>query len=402
MNYPRISLRSGREHVVKGNHPWIFSQALSEQIPNLPHNGAIVDIYGSDGKYFIARGYYNSNSQIVVRILTRDRTQDIDVTFFEEKFRDLEAVRKRFIDTRSTNAYRLVFGESDGMPGLIVDRYNETYVIQIHTLGMDLLKPLVVEALKRVCSPKTIYERSDVGVRTHEGLSDQPTGTLFGAEPKNEIEILENGVKFLVNVRDGQKTGMFLDQRENRKALQKYVDGARVLNCFSYTAGFSLYAALAGAIKTVSVDVSGDALATARRNFEANGLPTKHHEFVDEDVFDYLDGCIQKKMQFDVIILDPPAFVKNQKNLTKGLSGYLFINEKALRILPKGGILVSSSCSAHVTDEMFVKMLTLAASRTNCGLKVLEIRHQPPDHPFSLQFPEGKYLKYYVLLKTSL
>ena len=310
------------------------------------------------------------------------------------------ASRERFINTRQTNAFRVVFGESDGIPGLIVDKYNRVFVIQIHTLGMDCLRDKIIVAVKSVFNPETIFEKSDLGVRIQEGLKDKPVQLLYGKKLPNEIEILENDVKFLVNIQEGQKTGFFLDQRENRKSLQKYVAGKRVLNCFCYTAGFSVYAALAGARETMNIDVSCPALETAKRNFAINNLPLKNHHFLDKDAFDSISDFESEKEKFDVIILDPPAFVKNQKSLKQGLSGYLFINEHSLNLLPVGGILVSSSCSSHVTDEMFTRMLSQAASRAHCVLKTLEIKHQPIDHPFNPHFPEGKYLKFYIMLKT--
>lgn len=397
MSYAKILLRPGKEHILGHLHPWIFSQAL--QSPEKINNGELVDIFGSDGKKFLARGYYNGNSQIAVRILTRNAAEEINAAFFEKRFQELKKIRERFIDPKQTNAFRMVFGESDGLPGLIIDTYDRVFVIQIHTLGMEMLRKEVLVAMKSVFDPETIFERSDVGVRLQEGLKDMPVGLLSGKKIHGEIQILENGVPLWVNVEAGQKTGLFLDQRENRKALQKYVLGMRVLNCFCYTAGFSVYAALAGAKETVNVDVSGEALETAKRNFTLNKIPLKAHQFLDQDVFEVLSESARKNEKFDVIILDPPAFVKNQKSLKKGLSGYLFINEKALGLLPKGGILVSSSCSAHVTDEMFQKTLAMAASRSGCTLKTLEIRHQPIDHPFNVHFPEGKYLKFYVMLK---
>lgn len=378
-------------------HPWIFSNAL--QTPNDIENGSLVDIFESRGNRFMARGYYNGNSQIAVRILTLSSSEKIDTEFFVKRFEESKRVRERFIDTKKTNAYRLIFGESDGMPGLIVDRYNKVLVFQIHTMGMDRLKKEMISALEKVFKPESIYERSDIGVRNLEGLTDQPKGLVYGKPLEKEIEIMENGIPMLVNVEEGQKTGMFLDQRENRKALQTYVKDKNVLNCFCYTGGFSIYAALAGAKKVTSVDSSGPALETAKRIFERNGIPASKHEFLDEDVFDLLEKYRLEKRRFDVIILDPPAFVKNQKSLTRGLQGYAFINQRALELLPVGGILVSSSCSAHVNEEMFQKMLAISSSKAKCTLKVLEIRNQPIDHPYNLSFPEGKYLKYYVMLK---
>lgn len=398
MSYSKILLRPGKEHIMAHMHPWVFSQAF--QAARDIKNGDIVDVYSSDGKKFMARGYYNNNSQILVRILTRNPSEAIDAAFFEKRFSELLATRNRFIDTKKTNAFRVVFGESDGMPGLIVDKYNQVFVIQIHTLGMNVLKDMVLAAMKKIFQPETIFERSDVGVRNLEGLKDMPVQHLYGKQLPKEVQILENGIPMLVNIIEGQKTGLFLDQRENRLALQKYAAGKRLLNCFCYTSGFSLYAALAGAKETVNVDVSGQALETAKRNFELNKIPVKNHQFLDKDVFYVLEDFEKRSEKFDIIILDPPAFVKNQRSLEKGLSGYLFINERALKLLPVGGILVSSSCSAHVTDEMFQRTLAMAASKAGCGLKTLEIKHQPIDHPFNVHFPEGKYLKFYVMLKV--
>lgn len=396
MNPKKIYLNSQKEvALIKLHHPWLFTDAI-QPVSDIS-DGEICDIYLSNRKTFFARGYYNSKSKIVVRYLTRDPNEMIDKSFFENRFRELKLMREQFINVKETNAYRLVFAESDGLPGLILDRYDETYIVQIHTLGMEKLKDLLVEAIKKVFQPKTIYERSDAQVRFQDGLNDNPSQLLFGEEPANEIMVNENGISFLADVVHGQKTGLFLDQRENRKTIQKYSSGRNVLNCFSYSGSFSVYAALAGASRVASVDISKNAIAAADRNFALNKIAEKHEGTV-ADVFDYLDASEAGK--FDMIILDPPAFVKNHKSLKKGMSGYLHINEAALKILPHNGILVTSSCSSLVTDEMFQKMLSIASHRTHCTLKVLEIRHQPPDHPFNLDFPEGKYLKFWICQKS--
>lgn len=379
-------------------HPWVFSNALAAQ--STVKNGEIADLYSSDNKKFFARGYFNANSQISFRILTRNASEEINAAFFEKRFRELIKIRERFIDTKNTNAFRVVFGESDGVPGLIIDKYDKVFVMQIHTMGMEMLRDEVISAMKSAFNPETIFERSDVGVRHMEGLKDMPVRHISGKKLPQEIQILENGIPLLVNICEGQKTGLFLDQRENRASLQKYSNGKRVLNFFCYSAGFSVYAALAGAKETVNVDSSVQALETAKRIFQLNKISLKNHKFLDKDVFEVLRDFENKKENFDIVILDPPAFVKNQRSLKKGLSGYLFINEHALNLLPQGGILVSSSCSAHVSDEMFQKTLAMAASRAGCGLKTLEIKHQPIDHPFNVHFPEGKYLKFYIMLKT--
>jgi len=396
MDLKKIYLNPDKETaLIKLRHPWLFTDAIQE-VDGI-QDGELCDVYLSNRKTFFGRGYYNSKSKIVVRILTRVPIQVIDESFFEERFRTLQRERSSFIDMEKTNAYRLCFAESDGLPGLIVDRYADAFVIQIHTLGMEQLKPIVISALRKVFQPKTIYERSDAQVRFQDGLTNNPSQLLFGEEPKGEILIKENNVLFYVDIAHGQKTGLFLDQRENREILQNYVRGKKVLNCFSYTGGFSLYAALGGAEKVASVDISKNAIAAAIRNFNLNKIPAEKHQGIVADVFDYLDSC--KPGSFDITVLDPPAFVKNKKSIKKGMAGYLQINEAALRILPENGILVSSSCSSYVTDEMFQKMLTIASHRTGCSLKVLEIKHQPPDHPFNLDFPEGKYLKFWICQK---
>lgn len=400
ISYPKVFLtREKEEGILKKRHPWIFSHATFAEGESVIPNGEVVDVYLSDRKTFFGRGYFNHYSQIRVRLLTRDPKESIDEQFFEKRLKALFEMRKQFIDEKLTNAYRVVFGESDSLPGFILDRYDEVYVMQIHTAGMEKLKPLLIDAIQKVFQPKTLYERSDVNVRLLEGLKECPRQHIFGEKISGEIKILENEIPFYVDVIHGQKTGFFLDQRENRKALQKYAADRKILNCFCYTGAFSVYAALAGAKETVNVDVSKDALETAKRNFVLNKIPLMKHHFVEADVFDFLDKTLKEKRNFDFIILDPPAFAKNKKTIKSGLSGYLKINEMALRLLPPGGILVSCSCSSRVTDELFQDMLTLASHRTSCELKVLEIRHQPLDHPFNLDFPEGKYLKFWVCLK---
>lgn len=398
MFHPRIFLNPQKEAgIAKKRHPWLFSHAIEK--PENLENGSLCDVFFSNKKTFFSRGYYNKHSQIAVRLLTRNQNEDIDQKFFEKKLEELKKTREAFIDADLTNAYRLVFGESDSMPGLILDKYDKIYALQIHTAGMEKLKPLVIEAIKKVFNPETIYERSDVNVRLQEGLEECPRQHICGKKLTGEIKILENKIPFLVDIVNGQKTGFFLDQRENRRALQKYAGARKILNCFCYTAGFSIYAALAGAASTTNVDVSKDALETAKRNFILNKLDIKKHEFIDKDVFDFFGQSKNPTGQFDLIILDPPAFVKNKKTLQSGLAGYLHINERALKILPRNGILATSSCSAFVTDELFQNMLIQASHKVNCTLKMLEIKHQPVDHPFNLDFPEGKYLKFYVMLK---
>ncbi len=374
---------------VLGGHPWIFSGALAGK-PRIP-DGSVVRILA--GKQFIGVGYYNSHTDIAVRILTM-KDEPIDAGFFAERFRLLRRRKEEWLPPR-TNAYRAVFAESDGLPGLVVDKYGDTLVAQFHTLGMDGLKSLVTEGLVKAFSPRTVVERSDVSIRAMEGLTDKPVGILHGTEVR-EVEIEENGFKFLVHVIEGQKTGFFLDQRDNRQALIKYAKGRTLANCFSYTGGFSVYAASV-AKRVVSVDISKPATEYCRRNFRLNGHAVNEEDFLAQDVFDFLKEM--KPGAFDMIILDPPSFAKNKKQLANAIKAYTTINSKALEKLPDGGILVSSSCTSHVDQSIFIKILHQSSVNTRCSLKVLESREQPFDHPYHLSFPEGRYLKFFVLQK---
>ncbi|HKP94126.1 MAG TPA: class I SAM-dependent rRNA methyltransferase [Fibrobacteria bacterium] len=386
---PSLQILPERVKNVLAGHPWIFSGALAQK-PRVPDGGVVRVLCGSQ---LIGIGYYNSRTDIAVRMLTL-RDEPIDAGFFAERFRTLRRRKEEWLPSR-TNAYRAVFAESDGLPGLVVDKYDHTLVAQFHTLGMDRLKPLVVEGLVKAYGPKTVVERSDVAVRAMEGLEDKPVGILHGPDVQ-EVEIEENGFKFLVHVIEGQKTGFFLDQRDNRQALVKYAKGRTLANCFSYTGGFSVYAASV-AKRVVSVDISKPATEYCRRNFRLNGHAVEEGDFLARDVFDFL-----KEMQpgaFDMIILDPPSFAKNKKQLTNAIKAYTTINSKALEKLPDGGILVSSSCTSHVDQGIFIKILHQSGVNARCSLKVLESREQPFDHPYHLSFPEGRYLKFFILQK---
>ncbi len=430
--YPRIIIKKERERSLQFRHPWLFSGALErvqpdlEKLPANLRNGTLVRITNSEG-HILGTGYYNSHSQIAVRLFHFGSEEiEIDQKFFENAFTQAKKQREKFlpgVSSAKTNAYRLVFSESDGLPGLIVDKYNEFLVVQIHTLGMDLLREIVVKALQKVFKPKGIYERSDVEVRRKDGLKTLPTGLLVGVEPPDEYEISEHGLKFFVDMKHGQKTGFFLDQRENRQAVadcvrqliaaQKSTSKVEVLNLFSYSGGFSLAAASGGAVSTISVDVDKHALELARKNFELNGIEvaTKKgraaaatagdacHEFVAEDVFAFLDKAAAEKRQFDLVIVDPPAFVKSRENLPNAVNGYVRLNRMALKVLKSGGILATASCSSHVDQALFRTIIFKAAMQANADLVLLESKTQPADHPLRINFPEGEYLKFNLLLK---
>ncbi len=388
---PVVQINPERTKSILAGHPWIFSGALARK-PEAA-DGSLVRVLA--GKQFLGIGYYNSRTDIAVRMLT-SKDESIDAGFFADRFRDLRTRKEAWLPAK-TNAYRAVFAEADSLPGLVVDKYDQTLVAQFHTLGMDGLKSEVTEGLVAAYKPRTVVERSDVGVRKHEGMDTQPIGILHGPEAK-EVEILEQGFKFWVHVMEGQKTGFFLDQRENRQAITRFCRGRTVANCFSYTGGFSVYAA-ATAKRVVSVDISKPATEYCRRNFALNGYPVRDEDFLALDVFDFLKAM--EPGAFDFIILDPPSFAKNKKQLTNAIKAYTTINSKALEKLPDGGILVSSSCTSHVDQGTFIKILNQASINTRCTLKVLDSREQPFDHPYNLAFPEGRYLKFFVLQKGS-
>lgn len=388
---PSADIRPDRLKNLLAGHPWIFSGALAGA-PQVP-DGGLVRILS--GKRFLGIGYYNSRTDIAVRLLTR-RDEPVDAAFFAARFRELRRRKEAWLPP-DTDAYRAVFGEADGLPGLVVDRYAGVLSVQFHTAGMEALKPLVLEGLLEAHAPVSVVERSDVSARRAEGLEPLPPALLHGPEVR-EVEIREHGFKFIVDVLEGQKTGFFLDQRENRQALLRFCAGRSVLNCFSYSGGFSVYAASA-ARRAVSVDISKDAIALARRNVALNGFPVRDEDFAARDVFDYLKAL--EPGAFDLILLDPPSFAKNRKQLVNAIKAYTSLNRLALEKLPDEGILVSSSCTSHVDQGTFIKILHQSGVLAGCSLRVLDSREQPFDHPYHLSFPEGRYLKFFVLQKSA-
>jgi 23S rRNA (cytosine1962-C5)-methyltransferase len=384
-----ISLTIRRERLgpVLGRHPWVFSGALAG-IPDGIKSGTPVKLY-DDSRRFIAQGYFGSYSQIAVRIWSYDEDEIVNGDFFLRRIEKAFALRKSCLDISATDSFRLVNAENDFLPGLIVDKYADYLVVQFHTAGLDLWREEIVSALVKVLKPKGIYERSDISARGLDGETKR-TGVLFGEVPE-KIEIKENGFKFFVDVIGGQKTGFFLDQRDKRQALMKYCKGKKVLNCFSYTGGFSVYALAAGATKVVSVDASESAIALAKENVVLNDFSLDKCEFVCDDVKKYLRQL--SLGDFDVIILDPPAFIKDRRKIKEGITGYRFINEAALHVMRPGSVLVSASCSAHLKLTDFRYLLTEAAGRAGKSLQILETHLHGQDHPELISFNEGEYLK---------
>ncbi|MFA6423703.1 MAG: class I SAM-dependent rRNA methyltransferase [Candidatus Magasanikbacteria bacterium] len=385
----KLTVLAKRIGPIRGRHPWVFSGAI-KHIPDGIKSGEPIMLYDENDN-FLAQGYFNSYSQIAVRLWSWDEKEKVDENFFVKRIQDAHEVRQELVENKSTNAYRVVNSENDLLPGLIVDKYDECLSVQFHNLGIAFWKEQIVSALKKVLKPKGIYERSDVGNREKEGGAS--TGLLFGKVPE-KVEILENDYKFFVDIINGQKTGFFLDQRDKRNALQKYCKGKKVLNCFSYTGGFSVYAMGAGAKKMVSVDSSQPALDMAKENMKLNGLDLKKCEFICEDVKKYLQPELNKnEFDFDVIVLDPPAFVKDRHRINEGLQGYRKINEAAMRALPANGILVSASCSQHISMVDFRHMLSEAAGRAGRTVQILETYTHGIDHTQLAAFTEGEYLK---------
>ncbi len=396
----RLELKPGLGRHLKAGHPWVFKRGL-EHVPKLPA-GSVVDL--TEGSRFVARGYYDPLSAIAVRVLTRNPNETIDAAFFARAIKGCWDARQQLLDLSKgdTDAFRVVHGEGDGLPGVVVDLYAGFAVLKLYSAGLTPYRPLIVEGLKAaIPGLKGIVGRDEV-VRDDEGEDGRGTGkVLWGAEAPQPLTITERGAKFLVDVYQGQKTGFFLDQRENRHLLRRLGTGRDVLNCFCFSGGFSVNAALGGAKSVFSVDQDEDAIALASENFTLNGLDPAASDFLAADVFTLLDSFKKEGRSFDLIILDPPAFAKSQKDVQAALDGYASLNRQALKLLREGGLLITSSCSARVTADAFLGAVREAAFNADVELALVEERYQPPDHPIRLQFPEGRYLKFLVLKRVA-
>lgn len=388
-----VVLKPGKEKPIRNRHPWIFSGAVA-RIAGEPADGDTVDVLDHQGK-FLARGYLNRRSQIVVRCLTWDEDEEIDPAFWQRRLQQAIAGRQGLLQPASTDACRLVHAESDLVPGLVVDQYGGYLAVQALTLGIERHKADVVRSLVELVQPEGIYERSDVEVREKEGLPPQ-TGLLWGQEPASPVEIHENGYHFWVDIQRGQKTGFYLDQRDNRSRLSGYASGRTVLNAFAYTGSFAVYAGRAGAQQVVSVDTSAEALDLARRNVLLNGLPDRDDDYVVGDVFAVLRQYRAEGRRFDLIILDPPKFAYTQSQVQAACRGYKDINWLAMQLLKPDGILFTMSCSGAVKADLFQKVVFGASVDAQRDAQVLEKLSQATDHPILLSFPEGEYLKGFV------
>lgn len=385
MSSIRVRLKPGKEKPLKAFHPWIFSGAIDE-IDDSYQPGSLVKIYSSHND-FLGTGYINPASQIAIRMLTFE-TEEIDVNFFVKRFNAAKSLRNNLLSS-NTNACRQIHGEGDCLPGLTLDQYGDFLALQFTTLGMNHLRELILNALEQVYSFKGIYEREDEIAGDIEEFKIMP-GVVRGEEPPELVEIKENGYRFYVDIKTGQKTGFFLDQRENRKLIELFCKDKRVLNCFSYTGGFSIYAAKAGAKSITSVDIQDKAMELARKNFELNDLKGGSYQFVKADVFDFLR---EDNNQYDLIILDPPAFCKQKKHLEKACRGYKDINLFAMKKLLPRGLLFTSSCSHYISPDLFQKIIFGAAKDAGVKAQIITKTSHAFDHPINIYHPEGEYLK---------
>ena len=381
----KITLRKTRETRVRSGHPWLYASEI-ERVEGESAAG-VAEVYSAKGT-FLARALYNPASQIALRILTT-HDEPIDADFFARRVRTAWEYRQRFCDV---NSCRAIYAEADFLPGLVVDKFGGVLVVQVLSLGMDLWKRELTDILVEVIRPEGIYERNDVPVRRLEGMQET-TGLLYGDVP-DRVPMVENGIVYAVDVKHGQKTGFFLDQKENRAAIAPLCPGARVIDMFCHNGSFALNAAKYGAREVTGVDISEEALAVARDNARANGLDAN---FEAHNCFDLLRALSDQGEKYDLVILDPPAFTKTRQMTERALRGYKEINLRGMKLVPDGGFLVSCSCSQHVDDAAFAAMLNEAARDAKKKLRMVEFRTQAKDHPILPASPETKYLKCAIL-----
>jgi len=388
---PAIYLVKGRDKSLRRKHPWVFSRGISK-VEGEPALGETVDVFTHDGKW-LAKAAYSPHSQIRARVWSFNK-EEIDKSFFVKRIQGAQLLRQDIIERDGLTGYRLIAAESDGLPGITIDKYQNYLVCQLLSAGAEHLKQALVDALIEVFPECSIYERSDVAVRKKEGL-EETTGVLHGDEPPKSVVIEENGVKISVDIVGGHKTGFYLDQRDSRQQAMKYVKNKEVLNCFSYTGGFGLYALKGEAKRVINADVSQPALDIAKHNAELNefDISKKRAVFLNADVFKLLREYRDQGTKFDVVIMDPPKFVSSKNNLTSGANGYKDINMLAMQILKPGGTLLTYSCSGLMSSDLFQKVIADAALDSGREVKFVERFEQAADHPTDSAYPEGFYLK---------
>jgi len=390
-NQPTIQLQPGKDKPVRQRHPWIFSGAIAH-VEGQPAAGALVEVVDARGGW-LARGYYNPRSQIVVRLLTWDQNEAVDTDFWRRRLAQAVGARAPLAADTATDAYRLVYAESDGVPGLIVDRYGDWLAVQFLTLGVEARREMLLTLLAEQITPRGIVDRSDAAVRRQEGLPLR-RGLAEGEPPPADLIISEHGYRFPVDLLGGQKTGFYLDQRENRRIVGCHAAGRRALNAFSFTGAFGVYALAGGAMHVTNLDSSYEALAGAETALRLNGFdPDLQAEAIAGDVFEVLRAFLAEGRQFDLVILDPPKFASRKADLAGAARGYKDINLLGLKLLAPGGLLATFSCSGLVTPDLFQKIVFGASVDAGRDAQIIARLGQGADHPILLSFPEAEYLK---------
>jgi 23S rRNA (cytosine1962-C5)-methyltransferase len=388
-----VNLKKGEGRTLKAGGMWVYDNEIASCMGGIK-DGGLVEVRDFDG-YFMGIGYINRRSKITVRMLSK-RTRQIDEAFFEQRVRDCVEYRKATVDM---SACRLIFGEADFLPGIVIDKFSDVLVVESLALGIDRFKLLIVDLLKKVLSEEGIqirgvYERSDAKVRLQEGM--ERFKGFIGEEFDTKVEIVENGVRYIVDVKDGQKTGFFLDQKYNRAAIRSVCKDAKVLDCFTHTGSFALNAGMAGAKSVLGVDASELGVAQATENAALNGLSDRV-KFICEDVFELLPRLEKEGEKFDVVILDPPAFTKSRNSIKNAVKGYREINLRAMKLVKDGGYLATCSCSHFMDPQLFAKTISEAAANVHKRLRQIEYRTQSPDHPILWsRDEESLYLKFYI------
>ena len=388
-----VTLKKGEGRTLKAGGPWVYDNEV-ESIMGSFEDGDIVLVHDFDG-YPMGRGFINRNSKLIVRMMTRDKDTEINEEFIRMRVKNAWEYRKKVVDTSSC---RVIFGEADFLPGIVVDKFSDVLVVESLALGIDRFKEQIVNDLKELMAEdgiqiRGVYERSDAKVREQEGM--ERFKGFIGEPFDTKVEIVENGVRYYVDVKDGQKTGFFLDQKYNRQAIGRLCKGAKVLDCFTHTGSFALNAGINGAAHVTGVDASELGVAQARENAELNGL-SDTVEFVCADVFDLLPDLEKKGEKFDVVILDPPAFTKSRSSIKKAVKGYREINLRAMKLVKDGGYLATCSCSHFMDYELFTQTIGQAARNVHKRLRQVEFRTQAPDHPILWGAGDSYYLKFYI------
>ena len=384
-----VTLKKGKEKAAVLHHPWIFSGAI-DKIKGKPANGEIVTVRSAE-KEFLAYAYYNDQSRVALRLLEWDENTAVDKDWYAQKIKNAIASRSHVLDEQ-TNTCRLVFSEADFLPGLIVDKYADFLSLQVLSAGIEAVQEDIIAILRQELNPKGIFDKSDAGARKHENL-EPVQGLLWGEAPPEFIEVKENGILYHINIADGQKSGFYCDQRDNRQILAAYTKGKTVLDCFCYSGGFTLNSLKAGAAQVTSVDSSALAIETLAHNLELNGFSKDKQSSIQSDVNKQLRVFKEEGKTFDVLVLDPPKYAPSRSALDRAARAYKDLNRLGMHLLKKGGILATFSCSGAVDLETFKQIIAWAALDAGREIQIIKQFHQPEDHPVRISFPEGEYLK---------